>query len=110
MLYNRLIYRIGQNRVAINIEADEVLDMIDALQNGIDAYKKKFMVRTFPKNMNLPQLTYDLYKLNPVQIVKEVLNGSTSEGDKPLSKKDKIDAKKKQIQDRMKIEIMSKGK
>lgn len=62
-------------KTIVEVEHDEVIDMLKAIDEGIKAYKIKYGRSTFPKDLNIYQLIDDFRKLSRSQIIREVLNG-----------------------------------
>lgn len=95
-------------RVTVDVSFDEVLDMLDALQNGIDAYKKKYKVRTFPISLNIYQLVEALNKIDAKQLVKEIIIESATKPKKKSEKKVE-DVKPLSMLEKRRIILMNKN-
>jgi len=96
-------------RTAVDIEHDEVIDMFNTIEEAIKAYKIKYGRSTFPKDLNIYQLIEDFRKLNPSQIIREVLKGKeqnrTKTTESSKTKKGKIDFDKL-IENEMKLGLL----
>jgi len=84
---------IGSNQVT----DDEILDMIDTLKEGIEHYKKKYKVRSFPRDLTQVGLVDALSKLSPADIIKEVIS-SPKEAKKTTPTKKKKPIQKGRIE------------
>jgi len=60
-------------KTTVEVEHDEIVDMFNAIEEAIKVYKIKYSRSTFPKDLNIYQLIDDFRKLNPSQIIREVL-------------------------------------
>jgi len=60
-------------KTAVEVEHDEIVDMFNGIDEAIKMYKIKYGRSTFPKDLNIYQLIDDFRKLNPSQIIREVL-------------------------------------
>ncbi len=60
-------------KTTVDVEHDEVIDMLKSIDEAIKVYKIKYGRSTFPKDLNIYQLIDDFRKLNPSQIIREVL-------------------------------------
>lgn len=96
-------------KTTVDVEHDEVIDMLKSIDEGIKAYKLKYGRSTFPKDLNIYQLIEDFRKLNPSQIIREVLKGKEENRTKPQesskTKKGKIDFDKL-IENEMKLGLL----
>ncbi len=96
-------------KTTVEVEHDEVIDMLKAIDEGIKAYKIKYGRSTFPKDLNIYQLIDDFRKLNPSQIIREVLKGKEQDRTKTTesskTKKGKIDFDKL-IENEMKLGLL----
>lgn len=96
-------------KTTVEVEHDEVIDMLKAIDEGIKAYKIKYGRSTFPKDLNIYQLIDDFRKLNPSQIIREVLKGKeqnrTKTTESSKTKKGKIDFDKL-IENEMKLGLL----
>ncbi|WP_164108263.1 MULTISPECIES: hypothetical protein [Sphingobacterium] len=98
-------------RVVVDVSYDEVLDMLDGLSNGIDAYKKKYNVRTFPKDLNIYQLIEALNKIDAKQLIKDIIieSATSTPKEKSKGKVKKELPKKLTYEERRKLELLSKN-
>ncbi|WP_312745907.1 hypothetical protein [Sphingobacterium multivorum] len=96
-------------KTTVDVEHDEVIDMLKAIDEGIKAYKIKYGRSTFPKDLNIYQLIDDFRELNPSQIIRDVLKGKeqnrTKTTESSKTKKGKIDFDKL-IENEMKLGLL----
>ncbi|WP_313268762.1 hypothetical protein [Sphingobacterium sp.] len=96
-------------KTAVEVEHDEIVDMFNGIDEAIKVYKIKYGRSTFPKDLNIYQLIDDFRKLNPSQIIREVLKGKEQNRTKPKesskTKKSKIDFDKL-IENEMKLGLL----
>jgi len=100
-------------KTTVSVDHEEVIDMQSAVALAIEMYKIKYNRSSFPKDMNIYQLIDDFNKLNPVQIIREVLtpskkNVETKPIKKRLSKQEKEDLEYEEFLKKKKLEILSK--
>lgn len=96
-------------KTTVEVEHDEIVDMFNAIDEAIKMYKIKYGRSTFPKDLNIYQLIDDFRKLNPSQIIREVLKDKeqnrTKTTESSKSKKGKIDFDKL-IENEMKLGLL----
>lgn len=96
-------------KTTVEVEHDEIVDMFNAIDEAIKMYKIKYGRSTFPKDLNIYQLIDDFRKLNPSQIIREVLKGKeqnrTKTTESSKTKKGKIDFDKL-IENEMKLGLL----
>lgn len=100
-------------KTTVSVDHEEVIDMQSAVALAIEMYKIKYNRSSFPKDMNIYQLIDDFNKLNPAQIIREVLtpskkNVETKPIKKRLSKQEKEDLEYEEFLKKKKLEILSK--
>lgn len=96
-------YKTDRNKSMASIDA--VADLIDTLEAGIEAYKKKYMVRVFPSDLKIMMLYEALNKIDAKQIVKEILLGQ-DEQPKKKTKQELKEEEKQRIKAEMKLKIL----
>lgn len=96
-------------KTTVEVEHDEIVDMFNAIEEAIKVYKIKYSRSTFPKDLNIYHLIDDFRKLNPSQIIREVLKDKeqnrTKTTESSKSKKGKIDFDKL-IENEMKLGLL----
>ncbi len=96
-------------KTTVEVEHDEIVDMFNTIEEAIKVYKIKYSRSTFPKDLNIYQLIDDFRKLNPSQIISEVLKGKeqnrTKTTESSKTKKGKIDFDKL-IENEMKLGLL----
>lgn len=100
-------------KTTVAVDHEEVIDMQSAVALAIEMYKIKYNRSSFPKDMNIYQLIDDFTKLNPAQIIREVLNPSKKKEEtkpikKRLSKQEKEDLEYEEFLKKKKLEILGK--
>lgn len=94
-------------KTTVPVDHEEVIDMQSAVALAVEMYKIKYNRSSFPKDMNIYQLIDDFTKLNPAQIIREVLQGKEEKKvTKKQTKVDRvIDAKSRMLQ-KMKMDLL----
>jgi len=100
-------------KTTVAVDHEEVIDMQSAVALAIEMYKIKYNRTSFPRDINIYQLIDDFTKLNPAQIIREVLTPSKKKEEikptkKRLSKQEKEDLEYEEFLKKKKLEILSK--
>nr|WP_315393980.1 hypothetical protein [uncultured Sphingobacterium sp.] len=100
-------------KTTVAVDHDEVIDMQSSVALAVEMYKIKYNRSSFPRDMNIYQLIDDFNKLNPAQIIRDVLTPSkkkeeTKPTKKRLSKQEKEDLEYEEFLKKKKLEILSK--
>lgn len=94
-------------QTTVAVDHEEVIDMQSAVALAVEMYKIKYNRSSFPKNMNIYQLIDDFTKLNPAQIIREVLQGKE---EKKVTKKpkkvDRVEEAKNRMLQKMKMDLL----
>lgn len=94
-------------KVTVDVTHEEVIEIYQFLEDAIKAYKTKYNRTTVDKNMNVYQLIEALGKLNPAQIIREVLQTQpTSKVKKKLTKAEREEEAKEAIRIKMRVKML----
>lgn len=116
-------------KTTVDVEHDEIVDILKAIDEAMKAYKIKYGRSTFPKDMNIYQLIDDFRKTNiklsvnnegdknslkvdAKQMLKEIILDNSNKGNtnkaKKKTKRELVDEKKQLIISKMKLNGFSK--